>query len=400
MSVSSEFAFSKTYLRQDNFSVYVSNTVEIADDLSSYEGHIVKEHKKRFLITRSEDSKEILGEFEREQSARLALIILNKNNWDFEYFRDRTFKFNKGKYTFEVIEGEKPKAKDTRPQKRSRPSPAKPKLRAHLTAGSISNDSSSKPKAPKRTFKPENALHNTVRDILKDSLLLPPLESKLNDRKSKSKKQNELIRGKMAFDKSRQALEDTLHCCLYYSRNVPESTLEKDEIKFRNDMRVYKTWRNVEDYENQVFEEFTGYLREKVLEILGAISKKRIFLVAVPSSTANERNTIMESIKLIEKDLKWKNYPKKVIYDASDTLVRTASLKKSHKSIRRNGYDDHRKTIKCSKKLPKEDSAFIIVDDVITTGASMGACRDILIDAGADEKDIYLLAIGKTKGMK
>ena len=43
-----------------------------------------------------------------------------------------------------------------------------------------------------------------------------------------------------------------------------------------------------------------------------------------------------------------------------------------------------------------EEEWFIIIDDVTTTGNIMRVCKDILIESGADPKQIITLAIAKT----
>lgn len=53
-------------------------------------------------------------------------------------------------------------------------------------------------------------------------------------------------------------------------------------------------------------------------------------------------------------------------------------------------------SISCSKQLSNENSVYLLLDDITTTGTIMSACEEILINNGAKSDEIYKLVVGKT----
>ena len=52
----------------------------------------------------------------------------------------------------------------------------------------------------------------------------------------------------------------------------------------------------------------------------------------------------------------------------------------------------------CEDNLSNEDTAYIILDDITTTGNTMKACNEILLNHGVNERNIYNIALGATVG--
>lgn len=50
----------------------------------------------------------------------------------------------------------------------------------------------------------------------------------------------------------------------------------------------------------------------------------------------------------------------------------------------------------CEKNLSNENIAYIILDDITTTGDTMKACNQLLLNNGVNEKNIYNIALGAT----
>ena len=69
----------------------------------------------------------------------------------------------------------------------------------------------------------------------------------------------------------------------------------------------------------------------------------------------------------------------------------------AHNEGPRPEYIDHINSISFNDDcIFGEDTAFILIDDITTTGTIMDACEDILIENNIDNNTIYKLAISKT----
>lgn len=83
-------------------------------------------------------------------------------------------------------------------------------------------------------------------------------------------------------------------------------------------------------------------------------------------------------------------------------MYRTESIRPSHKCARgrKPTLDDQYKTIECDHhRLWKFQTAFILMDDIITSGTTIDACEAVLRDHDEDdygELKIYKLAIAHT----
>ena len=47
-------------------------------------------------------------------------------------------------------------------------------------------------------------------------------------------------------------------------------------------------------------------------------------------------------------------------------------------------------------ELSNENIAYVVLDDITTTGNSMRACNELLLQAGVKEENIYNIALGAT----
>jgi len=85
----------------------------------------------------------------------------------------------------------------------------------------------------------------------------------------------------------------------------------------------------------------------------------------------------------------------KKIIDLKHSFIRieTIGSSKNH----RDNPMAHTQSIKCNN-IPEhnEDIAFIILDDITTSGSSMVGCKQVLLDNGIDEDNIFTLTIGAT----
>ena len=190
---------------------------------------------------------------------------------------------------------------------------------------------------------------------------------------------------------------------IYYIYNyVPvrrQKRADDADVQLSNDLLDYK------DGKEEAMRRFTSDLQYAVATLSRKCKRKNIGLMAVPSSTVGHESTVCKSIAEL---YGWSQHPfmglpfdeNKKIYDYSNYLIRTSNVQKAAKARRgkRPTVEDHINSISVSKETPlwKYRTAFIIIDDITTTGTIMRACRQILLNHGAKEEDIICLALAKT----
>lgn len=83
--------------------------------------------------------------------------------------------------------------------------------------------------------------------------------------------------------------------------------------------------------------------------------------------------------------------------DASSCLVRSETIIRQHKckenSLNRLDVNRHLKTIRVKNESLINSKVVLLLDDIVTTGTSLMACKKLLLDAGASE--VISLALGK-----
>ena len=109
-------------------------------------------------------------------------------------------------------------------------------------------------------------------------------------------------------------------------------------------------------------------------------------LCYVPSSTKNKTETGIR--KLVRK------LCPSPFQDTTDCLVRTTSIEKSSRGGERS-LDIHLNSLEVRNKEKIIGKHVLLFDDVVTTGYSLEASKQLLLDAGADH--VTKVALGKTK---
>lgn len=170
------------------------------------------------------------------------------------------------------------------------------------------------------------------------------------------------------------------------SRNIEECIeINEELIKYKN--------------QNKYIEKFTYSLLKSIIRIYNYYFKDKngVALLTVPPSKKNKTPQTKKSIDLIKKwdELKFFEYDFE-IYNYYDLLIRNKSVpssKEGNRTIKK-----HKDSIifNKEKELSNSNMGFIILDDITTSGNSMYACRDILIENGIANKDIISLAIART----
>lgn len=201
-------------------------------------------------------------------------------------------------------------------------------------------------------------------------------------------------------------LNSTRNDVYYLHRYVPEKKLKsanEDEVEFHERILSYKDGDDgtiISSITNELMEAITFISNYKIRD------KINIVLVAIPSSKVSNRKkaTMRKSINIIEK---WYNSGivehnfgcDKKILNQKDLFKRVIDVPTAHLGEGRADCYQHVKSINCDGEcICDEKTVYIVLDDITTSGASMKAGKQILINNGVKEENIYTLAIGATVG--
>lgn len=125
---------------------------------------------------------------------------------------------------------------------------------------------------------------------------------------------------------------------------------------------------------------------EYFFDYLDELFEKNVSICVVPSheeSSANDSGVARLARILAQEGRK----------DKVNFLLRKTTVEKRAAGGDRS-YQSQRESIKINPDISVLEDTVIVMDDVTTTGNSLQACRDILLDAGASHVAMY--AIGKT----
>ena len=180
-----------------------------------------------------------------------------------------------------------------------------------------------------------------------------------------------------------------------YNR-VPED-FKKNEL-----IRRYKNCSNeILSYKNndnqKIYNNFTYKLMYAVVNLLDVVFKdiEKIALVSVPSSNPDNVPQTKTSVNIIEKTFKESNLENILDSKYNNIIVRNEKILSQKESMDKWDIDRQKNSLSCEKNLP-ESIGFIILDDIVTTGTTISACKELLISNGANEKNIVGLTIAET----
>ena len=207
------------------------------------------------------------------------------------------------------------------------------------------------------------------------------------------------------FDIGQKVTNITKSGVYYLDDYIPKDKLDyynKEQVDYSKKLLGYKN--DKDDYSVSLF---TRELMEFISHISSSKfdNKTKLALIAVPSSKVHKtKSSIKKSIDLIEGwygsgDLKSIFNCEKEILNYKDLLKRVKDVPTAHLGEGRASCDEHIDSIECMQyDLSDGDIVYLILDDITTTGDTMRACNEILLQNGADAENILNIALGATVG--
>lgn len=191
----------------------------------------------------------------------------------------------------------------------------------------------------------------------------------------------------------------------YLYKYLPRSCYNKlpEDCKKKNKVidNYYNCSNKILSYKNngnqKIYDDFTNKLMYAVVNLLDIVFKDidKIALVSVPSSNPNNFPQTKKSANIIENTFKESNLEKIIDSKYNNIISRNKKIISQKDSPDRWDIDRQKNSLLCEKNL-SESIGFIILDDIVTTGTTISACKELLIDNGANEKNIVGLTIAET----
>lgn len=190
----------------------------------------------------------------------------------------------------------------------------------------------------------------------------------------------------------------------YMDEYIPEDKREnhnKKSVDFSKRLIGYKR-----DKDNYSVNLFTNDLIEFIINIANNEIEEnvtKLALVAVPSSKVDKiNNSMKKSIDIIEEqymkgELESDFNSEFEIINCKNLLKRVKDVPTAHLGEGRANCEEHIDSIECMENnLSNENIIYLILDDITTTGSSMRACNEVLLDNGVNKENILNIAIGAT----
>lgn len=214
----------------------------------------------------------------------------------------------------------------------------------------------------------------------------------------------ELILNVFNVDK-KEDINKTRNGVYYLNEYIPNE--KRDE--YVGDERI--------NFSNQIldFKDDKGYsvllLSKDLMRLMAYLSNdviddniNKLALIAVPPSKVKKikKSSMRKSIDFIEKSfddgkLKTEYGCNKEIINFKDLIKRIEDVPTAHLGEGRASPEEHIDSMECGEKnLSNESIAYIVLDDITTTGNTMKACNQLLLNNGVNEKNIYNIALGAT----
>lgn len=189
---------------------------------------------------------------------------------------------------------------------------------------------------------------------------------------------------------------------VYYLHNyIPNDDRKAANLNDRRISNKILKYKHANDVEIRLFTreliKSISYLSNNIINE----KYKKLVLVTVPTSKVDKFSPIQESINQIcqwhenGKNLNYFNCHKELLN--GNILTRVSDVNSAHNKGSRPTYNEHLNSILFYNDFTfDEKTAFILIDDITTTGTIMDVCEDILTKNDINKNSIYKFAICKT----
>ncbi len=164
-----------------------------------------------------------------------------------------------------------------------------------------------------------------------------------------------------------------------------------------------KTTYAILDYKNMrepAFSKATQELIPVIVEMVNESKFGNAILVPVPTSQVGHIPATSESIRIItSKNLHDAGLTaEKAVYSGRGLLQRIKDVPKAHlqKSDERATVDVHVESMKCGRDILPDDCLYVLMDDIVTSGTQLRACKQVLMGCGISYENIVAVTVGET----
>lgn len=142
-----------------------------------------------------------------------------------------------------------------------------------------------------------------------------------------------------------------------------------------------------------IFQFITLEIEAAIDAMIAYICPQRpVHLIAAPTSKANQRSVLCDSISIVVGNLNKRYGGYYRLLDESSCINRISDVEESYMTGTKYRNPDIRKaTMRISRTEPED--YYIILDDIVTTGSMLKACSDLI---NADFGHTYTLVVGRT----
>lgn len=193
-----------------------------------------------------------------------------------------------------------------------------------------------------------------------------------------------------------KVIENAINYFYIYNKN------EKNKYGSKSSELLYFAKTNPNDvfFSPELFDKYTTYFYKYVIKNLFNINQELV-LCCVPSHNECDyisnvmSHVIKHTIKKFNDDNTYSVIASKKIYDGSNVLYRKYEVPKSSISHEKRSYSRQYDSLGVRNKELIKDKNVLLIDDIYTSGASMHACKEKLLENGA--KKVYLFAYARTR---
>ena len=167
----------------------------------------------------------------------------------------------------------------------------------------------------------------------------------------------------------------------------PYDTPKKDEDSHTLD-RLLLSKRNVDESSHESELRNDEFCKRVVAWLVGLIGESKVDMIAVVPRPLESQNFLKEIAGRVFEELGLRGLN---LLDGRSLLERFKDVVHLDRFKR-----DHKRSIKVTEPERVKGKAVCVVDDIWTSGATLRACRDLLLEAGAKQVKLYAIAKSKT----